>query len=197
MLVLFYGHYNRFSLFFKWDFNALEYILFSYVCSYKKILMLTPFINIPKCIKIILLIWRLFIVNCHFKRAWKTSIEVMCGIFLFIVMGVWNFCWRLVAFVINTKKSCTHVLNAMICCWQGLTFISINQFSLYRIQWMFLKILVVIDNKRTEIITWNLVNITLVRLGFTSLNWFKTCLSFHVWRTPKSRGEPTWGFTKV
>jgi hypothetical protein len=39
MLVLFYGCYSRFSLFFKWDFNALEYIQFAYGHSLRKILM--------------------------------------------------------------------------------------------------------------------------------------------------------------
>jgi hypothetical protein len=36
MLVLFYGHYSRFSLFFKWDFNALEYIQFACGCFIEK-----------------------------------------------------------------------------------------------------------------------------------------------------------------
>jgi len=34
MLVLFYGFYSRFSLFFKWDFHVLEYIQFAH--SFKK-----------------------------------------------------------------------------------------------------------------------------------------------------------------
>ncbi len=51
MLVLFYNHYNRFSFFFKRDFNALEYIQLSYVCPLRKILMFTFFINIPKFVK--------------------------------------------------------------------------------------------------------------------------------------------------
>jgi hypothetical protein len=51
MLVLFYGHYNRSSLFFKWDFNAIEYIQISCVHSLRKILMFILFINIPKFVK--------------------------------------------------------------------------------------------------------------------------------------------------
>ncbi len=34
-------------LFFKWDFNVLEYIQLSYVCSMRKILMFIFFINNP------------------------------------------------------------------------------------------------------------------------------------------------------
>ncbi len=49
MLVLFYGHYSRFSLFFKWYFYVLEYIQLTYVCSLRKILMFIFFINIPTC----------------------------------------------------------------------------------------------------------------------------------------------------
>jgi hypothetical protein len=49
MLVLFYGLYSWFSLFFKWDFNVLEYIQFSCVHSLRKILMFILFINIPMC----------------------------------------------------------------------------------------------------------------------------------------------------
>jgi hypothetical protein len=102
MLVLFYGHYNKFTLFFKWDFNVLKYIQFAYGCSLRKILMFILFINIPMCQP--LSIWTLFVLNCHFKCAWKFIIEVMYGNFLFNVMGGWNFCWHLMAFVINTKK---------------------------------------------------------------------------------------------
>jgi hypothetical protein len=65
MLVLFYGHYNRFSVFFKWDFNALEYIQFAYGCSLGIILMFILFINIPMCQP--LSIWTLLVLNCHFK----------------------------------------------------------------------------------------------------------------------------------
>jgi len=43
-----------------------------------------------------------------------------------------------------------------------------------------LKILVAIDDRRIKIITQNLMSITSVRLDFTSLNWFKTCLSLHI-----------------
>jgi hypothetical protein len=49
MLVLFYGHYSRFSFFLKWDFNVLEYIQFACVHSLRKLLMFILFINIPMC----------------------------------------------------------------------------------------------------------------------------------------------------
>jgi hypothetical protein len=49
MLVFFYGLYNGFSLFSKWDFNVLEYIQFACVCSLRKILIYILFINIIMC----------------------------------------------------------------------------------------------------------------------------------------------------
>ncbi len=113
--MLFYGHYSRFSLFFKWDFNAMEYIQFSCGRSLKKLLMFILFINVPMCQP--LSIWTLFVINCHFKCAWKTIIEVMNGNFLFNVMGGWNFCQRLVAVVINTDfflHSCTYVYDLLL-----------------------------------------------------------------------------------
>jgi hypothetical protein len=49
MLVIFYGFKSRFSFFFKWDFNVLEYIQCAYVQSLKKILMFILFVNILMC----------------------------------------------------------------------------------------------------------------------------------------------------
>jgi hypothetical protein len=49
MFVLFYGCYNKFSFFFKRDFNVLKYIQFVYVHSLRKILMFILFMNIPMC----------------------------------------------------------------------------------------------------------------------------------------------------
>ncbi len=49
--MLFYGHYNKSSFFFKWDFNVMEYIQFSFVRSLRKVLMFILLINIPKFVK--------------------------------------------------------------------------------------------------------------------------------------------------
>jgi hypothetical protein len=62
VLVLFYGHYIKFSLFCRWYFNVLEYIQFAYVCSLKKILIFIFFINIPMCRP--LSIWALLVFKC-------------------------------------------------------------------------------------------------------------------------------------
>jgi hypothetical protein len=49
ILMIIYDFKSRFSLFFKWDFNVLEYIQCAYVHSLKKILMFILFMNILMC----------------------------------------------------------------------------------------------------------------------------------------------------